>query len=151
MPTTYNAAVDTMFGLFKSAWDTGAAVIVGEVPEVRWQNVPETTKPDPAKYFARVSQQPVTSRQSSLSNCVGEPQQRRYETAGVLFIQLFFPKTDDQAADRGRQLSVLARAAYRGKTVGGIEFKNVRINELSPQESWFRANVIAEYEFDELG
>ena len=151
MPTTYTAAVDTMFALFKAAWDAETTAIVGYVPEVRWQNVPEKTKPDPDKFWARVSQQPVTSRQSSLSNCVGSPQQRRYESSGVLFVQLFFPKSDDEAADKGRRLAVLARAAYRGKTVGGIEFKNVRINELSPQESWFRANVVAEYEFDELG
>lgn len=163
MTLTYDAAVDEMFGLFKAAWDSGSAAIVGYVPEVRWPGVelknPDGSikKPESDKYWARVSQQGVDEEQTSLSACVASNENggvlpaSRFTAIGLLFVQLFCPKTEAEAMEFGRELAKLSRAAYRGKkTAGGVWFRNVRIIEVESEELWHRFNVVAEYEYDEV-
>lgn len=151
MTTTYAEAKDAMFGLFASAW-TAATAVVGYAPEVRWQGVEESAAPDMSKYWARVSKQTVVERQASLSNDVGIPGKKRYTTSGLIFAQVFAPRGDSRAQERGEALAVIARNAFRGHTAGdAVWFRNARINELPPEELALRFNVVAEYEYDELG
>jgi hypothetical protein len=152
MTIAYPAAVDEMFKQFNDRWTAGAGAIVGYVPEVRWQDQEKNGKPDGSRYWVRVSEQQVLAPQRTLSNQVGEVGIRRYEVSGLLFVQLFAPKSVVDAPEKLRLLAVLARDSYRGKTTdGGIVFSNVRINRLPMEELYLRCNVVAEYEFDELG
>lgn len=147
MTTTYPAALDEMFALFRDAWNTGATAIVGYVPEVRWPGVEEPDKPETKKYWARVSTQTVLERQATFRN--GDD--KRYTTDGLLFVQIFCPMSDARAMERGRNLAVLARNAFRGEeTSSSVWFRNARINELSPDGKAYRFNVVTEYEYDEL-
>ena len=163
MTLTYDAAVDEMFGQFRAAWIAGSAAIVGYVPEVRWPGVepknPDGSlkKPESDKYWARVSQQGVDDEQTSLSACVESNEigatlpASRFTAIGLLFVQLFCPKTDPQGVELGRKLASLSQRAYRGKkTSGGVWFRNVRIIEVEDEELWHRFNVVAEYEYDEV-
>lgn len=152
MTLQYDQARDEMFALFKAAWDANSAAIAGYIPEVRWQGKELTTKPDRSKFWARVSIQSVIEQQATLSNCVIEPGKKKYESSGLIFVQLFAPKVTDGAYELLQQLAKVARDAYRGKTTpGNVWFRNVRINTLSPEELFFRLNVVGEYEFDEVG
>jgi hypothetical protein len=146
------AARDEMFKLFNDAWTAGTFAIVGYVPEVRYQGR-EKGKPDNSKFWCRVSTQTILDRQATLSDCVGEPFKKRFETSGLLFGQIFAPKAVVNSYELGYRLAILARGVYRGKTSnpGGIVFQNVRINELPPEELSWRFNVVAEFEFDEIG
>lgn len=146
-------ATDEMFALLNSAWIAGAAAIVGYLPEIKWQGVPERNIPDASQYWARVTKQTVLEGQGSLSDCAGELGQKRYTVTGLLFIQLFLPKCENDCSEIGRQLAVLVRDAYRGQsTPGGVWFRNATINDgIPPEEICERINVVVEFEYDDLG
>lgn len=162
MTANYEKAIDEIFSLFLLAWNANSASIVGYVPEIRWQGVrpaeglPE--KPEGDKYWVRVSTQTVIEEQTSLSACVEKDENgatlpaSRYTASGLVFIQLFCPKSDARSMEIGRKLAMIAKKAYRGKkTESGVWFLNVRINPLDDEQLWNRFNVIAETEYDEIG
>jgi len=148
----YDDVNDEINALFLAAWNAGTTALVGYVPEIRWQGVQYRDLPDGSKFWVRLSKQTVFEEQASLSNCEGLPGQKKYTASGLVFVQLFCPKSNTQAFELGQKLAKLARNAFRGKTTPGkIWFRNVRINELSPEELYERFNVVTEFEYDELG
>lgn len=151
MTVEYDAAIDEMYALFNLAWLANSAAIAGYVPEVRWPNIEEPSKPDGSKFWARVSSQTVGEPQGGMGACE-TPYEKRYEAYGLLFVQIFCPKENARSMELGRLLAKLARNAYRGKsTPGGVWFRNVRIQELADEAMFHRFNVVAEYEYDEVG
>lgn len=153
MTATYNQARDQIFALFKAAWDAQTTALAGYVPEVRYQGLEVGEKPDGSKHWCRISTQSVTEEQATLSTCVEEPGKSRYESSGLVFVQIFSPKSEATGYEVGQQLAQVARNAFRGKktTPGEVWFRNVRINNISPENLLYRFNVVAEYEYDEIG
>jgi hypothetical protein len=148
MTTTYPQAIDEMFAMFSTAWNAQSMAIVGYVPAIRWPGVEEPEKPDLTKFWARVSQQTVIERQITFRNGVD----KRYETSGLLFVQIFAPMSDPQAMAKLRALAVVARNTFRGKASASlIWFRNCRINELAPDGKAYRLNVVSDYQYDEIG
>ena len=146
MNSDYLTAVNEMYKLFYDAWNIEAQVIVGYTPEVMVQGFEKETLPDQSKFWVRLSQRTISEEQVTFSNshC------KKYESNGILFIQLFCPKNSNQSYEKAKQLAIIARNAYRGKTTdSSVWFLNVRINELDDEENWFRFNIIAEYKYDE--
>jgi len=147
MTTTYEEAIDEMFTAFNTAWLASSAAVASYVPDVRWPGVEEPDTPDPSAFWSRISQQTVMEEQSTLRN--GDAGQR-YTADGLVFVQIFCPKSDPEAMTKGRKLATIARNAFRGHTTSGkVWFRNTRINELPPEEKFYRFNVVAEYEYDE--
>lgn len=143
---------DEVNALFLSAWNAGSAAIVGYIPEIRWQGVQYRDLPDGSKFWARLHKETVIEEQASLSTCEGLPGQKKYTASGLVFVQLFCPKSETRAFDLGQKLAKLTRNAFRGKsTPGKIWFRNVRINEIGPEQLYERFNVVTEFEYDELG
>ena len=146
--TTYENALDEIFGLFDTAWKAGATAIVGEVPHVLWYGSEESELPDRAKYWARVSHKVISNQQSTLRN--GNTAQR-YTTKGILSVQIFCPFIVSKGITLGRRLAVLARSAYINKeTTGGVWFRNGKIVEGRIDKDWVPLIVTVETEFDEL-
>lgn len=147
MPTTFEAAYDEITDQFKTGWAAEAPAIVGFLPEVRFTGVEEGSLPQ--DHFCRFTLDPVIEAQASLRD--GENGQR-YESEGLIIIQVFTWRKNPQAEEFGRRLSVVARDIFRGKTfLGCILFRNVRINRLEAEAKYWRYNVIAEYQYDEIG
>ena len=145
---SYQAAIDEMFAKFYTAWQT-LDVGLGYVPETRWQGIEVANEPDKSKYWVRVSQQTVDENQSTFRQGSSG---RRFTTEGLIFVQLFCPKSDSQAMTTGRKLATIARDAFRAvDSSDNIWFRNSRIVELSPENEWRRFNIVAEYEYDEEG
>lgn len=152
MITNYAQATDEINQRFYDDWLSKTAEIVGYVPELRWQNVQEPAQINSSKFWARVSIQTVIEEQSTLSNCEGLPWQKRYTTNGLVFVQIFCPKSNARANELGKLLSVVARNSFRGKmTDNKVWFRKARINELPQEDLFYRFNVIAEFQYDELG
>lgn len=152
MTTTHSAARDEMNALFLAAWNAGAPAIASYIPEIRWQGVQYRALPDGSKIWCRVTIETVFEEQTTLSTCEGKPGQKRYTASGLVFVQIFCPKSDTQAYTKGGKLAEVARNAFRGKsTPGKVWFRNARINELAPEELYERYNVVTEFEYDELG
>ena len=148
----FDQARNEINSLFLTAWNLYSAAIVSYIPEIRWQGVQYRDLPDGSKFWVRVSKQTVFEEQTTLSVCEGAPGQKRYTASGLVFVQIFCPKSNTQAFELGQELAKIARNAFRGKTTPGkIWFRNVRINELNPEELYERFNVVTEFEYDELG
>ena len=152
MTIEFDQARDEIFTLFNTAWQAETGAVAGYVPEIRWQGVEYRDTPDGSKFWARVTKDTVLEEQTTLSTCEGKPGQKRYTASGLVFVQIFCPKSNTQAFAIGQKLAKIARNAFRGKTTPGkIWFRNVRINELDPEELYYRFNVVTEFEYDELG
>uniref|UniRef100_A0AAU6W084 Tail terminator protein n=1 Tax=Pseudomonas phage Pavpe01 TaxID=3138545 RepID=A0AAU6W084_9VIRU len=153
MTTTYTDALDEMFGKIKAAIDGPVNTVLGYKAETRWPFVAEPTKPDNSKIWLRVSTQIVDEQQSTLSTCEGLPGQKRYESAGLLFIELYLPKAKGDSGVKGRKVAVILRDLFRNAASGptGITYYRARINDgIAPEELFYRLNVVTEFEYDEI-
>jgi len=138
MSATFQAAVDEMLELFRSAWASTGYQIV-------WPNK-RHEKPSTVAPWARVFVRHVLGGQATLSNADGV---RRWRRQGFLTIQVFVPSA--QGLPPALALAKIAADAYEGSsTPSGVWFRNVRLNEVGPDGDWFQVNVIADFEYDEV-
>lgn len=152
MTIEFDKACDEMRALFFADWSADTAAIVGYVPDVRWNKNQKPAIPANDKFWLRFSILAATESQSTLSNCEGAPGKKAYTALGLVYMQLFCPKSDLSADDKGRKLSIVARNAFRGKrTPGAVWFRNVRIIDANDEELFYRFNIVAEYEYDDFG
>jgi len=152
MTATYVEAVDDIFGLFNSAWDSNAGSIVGSVPTVYWQGNEPAQTPGKDSFHVHVGTQTVIEQQTTFKTGVAPSENKRYTANGLVVIQLYCPMSVSDSMDKGRQLAVLARNAFRGKeSANNVWFRNVRINELPAEDDYYRLNIIADFEYDDLG
>lgn len=148
----YDQYIDAIFAHFMERWTDGEVeTLLGYDTEIRWVGV-NAPKPDNSKFWIRVSQQTVIEGQKTLSNCEGTPGKKRFGTQGLVFIQLFCPIADPRSMELGRKLAIIARSAFRGQSVSNVTFRHARIQDgMAPEQELNRFNVVAEYEYDELG
>lgn len=149
MSLTDLQASDEINALVSTAWD-GATALVGPNNELRYKGKSERT--NPPSYWGRVSQQIVAQPTASMAdeNTFGSAR-KRYETFGLVFVQVFAAKSDANAHRKGFQLSELVRDAFRraGQS-GSVWYENARINPLTDDGSNYRWNVVAEFRYDTI-
>lgn len=144
---SYEDAIDDIFAQINTEWIANTPDITGNIPTLYWQGVEEPNPESFSSYWGRVSQQTVLDEQAGFRN--GSCGQS-YTNEGLVFVQIFCPKSDAQSMEKGRKLAIVARDAYRGKSTSGkVWFRKVTINEIPPEGNWYRFNVVAEYEYDE--
>lgn len=142
----FDAVNDEINLFFYNAWKLNTPAIVGYIPEVRWQNVQYVGIPDSTKFWARLTKNTVLEAQHTLS-----PGFKKWTAQGLIFVQLFCPKSVSLSFELGQQLAVVARDAFRGKSTDGcIWFRNSTITELDAEELYYRLNVVSEFTYDEL-
>lgn len=154
MTATYSEARDEMFRLFQTAFNAGAADIVNYVPEIRWQGVEEKDAPPEDKFWVRVSTQNVTSRQSAfVSDDAPAQSAKEFTNRGLIFVQVFAPRSLSKEGSfvLGGKLAEFVQSIFQNaETSSSVWFRNVRINELPPEDKAYPFNVVAEYTFDQL-
>lgn len=153
MTTNYTDARDKIYGRVKAAIDGPVAALFGYKAETRWPFTAEPNKPDASKIWFRVSSQIVEEGQSTLSTCEGAPGQKRYETVGVLIIEMYMPKAVRDSGVKGTKAAAIIRDAFRNAPSGeeGIFYYRARINDgIAPEELFYRLNVVTEFEYDEV-
>lgn len=149
--TDYPQAMSAIKAQFYTAWVAGSAAIAGYVPEIRWADNELAPLPDGSKIWCRHSVQSVFEEQTNVSVCDPALGKRRYTNTGLVFVQIFIPKTLANGDSLANQLAVLARNCYRGKVATGeVWFRNARINNIPPEDLYYRRNAVSEYEFDEI-
>ncbi len=148
--TSTPTARDEIQALFLAAWNASAAAANGgTLPKVYWQwvEVRDSDKPKGTEAWARVTVAHNEGGQATF----GTPGNRMFERAGIVTVQVFTPQKSDQGGTRLEALGVIARDAFEGKaTAGDVWFRNVRLQEASPDEPWWQLNVTAEFSYDEL-
>lgn len=147
--TTYDAAIDTMYSVFKNEWDANAATIVGYTPIVSYDE-PDSSEREPLDaVFARLTVRNVNDTQIGMGACGGDT--KLYETSGLLVVQIFIPKQLNTGVTQGRALATMVKNAYRRRVVDdSVVFRNAILRELTPDTRWRQINVNVEYEFTEV-
>lgn len=148
--TSTPTARDEIQALFLTAWNAAAAAANGgTLPKVYWQwvEVKDSDKPKGSEAWARVTVLHNEGGQATF----GTPGNRVFEREGIVTVQVFTPQKLDQGGTRLEALGIIARNAFEGKaTAGDVWFRNVRLQEASPDEPWWQLNVLAEFSYDEL-
>lgn len=148
MSLTIEQARDEIHTLFKTAWDAGIET-TGKVVHY-WdakKAVPTTNDADSnPDSWARITLQHAVGSQASLANRSG---QKRFRRSGLVTVQVFTPL--GTGLNIGDKIYKIVVDAFEGKvTPGNVWFRNVRLNEVGPSGSWFQANIIADFEYDEI-
>lgn len=153
MTTTYSQARDEMYGLINTKIKDESTAIMGYIPRVYWNGTTPRHKGKRSRMFLRVSNQIVFESQTTLSTCEGEDGQKRYTTSGLVFIEFYMPRSDNQSNLHGESLAVILRNAFRKAPSGdsGIVYRNARLlNGIPNEEQFYRLNVVTEFEYDEI-
>lgn len=151
MTTTPQLARKAMFALVDSVWQAKSEAIVGYVPHIRYQGVEEGTLPGADKFWMRASTMTVLTSQKGHRVPEVGVSQPVYETYGNITLQLFAPMKSAEAYAKGELLAELGQCMFMASETGGsIWFRNPRIRELENDGTWYRWNVIAEYQYSQV-
>lgn len=146
---TPQTARKEIFALIAAQWTAKAPAIIAPAPEMRWQGIEKGDLPGASAYWARSSTQLVTTRQRAFI-MAGAGSPTGYETNGNVFIQIFAPMKAPSSYAKGELLAGLGQCMFMAaETPSGVWFRNPRINELTPDGTWYRWNVIADFQFNQ--
>lgn len=143
MTTSYNSAYDSITTELQTYWAANAGAVVTPVPKVLYYAV--ETDDIPKTYFVRFVMAPTGDKQSSFRQTDG----KRFVGTGLIYLQVFSPRSNRDAYEKMRQLSALLQKRFRS-AIDCISFINVRIVDAPPEDNFWRQNVIAEYRYDEI-
>jgi len=133
---------------FDAFWQANAGGIVGYIPEIRFPRIVYKDPVNPSVHWGRLSLQTVMATQAAFC-AYGSG--KKYQEDGLVFLQLFAPKSEVEAAEQQDRFAQIARSAFRGKSLPGkVWFRNARINDLDGEDEMLRLNVVAEYEYNEI-
>lgn len=141
-----------MFQLVSTCWNANTTSIVGYIPEIRWQGVEEAAVPGASKFWMRARTTPVTTRQGGHrlpEGPNGSPVV--YDTYGFITLQIFAPMKGRESWSKGELLSELGQRMFMASETGGaVWFRNPRIRELNNDGTFYRWNVISDYQFSQV-
>ena len=125
------------------AWFAAVAAL-GLEAEVRYKD-DGLEQPEQGSYWMRLSTQTVDEGHETLSN--GE--NRRFLTVGLVFVQIFCPRQDDNASDNADILAEAMRNAFRDPRVdANLEFTGATIDDnVRPEPAWIAVNVNARFSY----
>lgn len=152
MTLTPQQARKEMFAKVDECWKAHSTPIVGYIPEMRWQGVEEGKLPGADKFWARTGLTTVTTRQSG-HQCPDDPDGSPvvYDTYGFITIQVFAPMKGKDVWSKGELLSELGQRMFMAsETGGGVWFRNPRIRELNNDGTWFRWNVLSDFQYSQV-
>ena len=152
MTLTPQQARKQMFALVEGVWDAKAEAIVGYRPEIRYQGVEEGNPPGAGKFWMRIGTTTVTTRQSGHRMPDGpEGSPVVYDTYGFITLQMFAPMKSKDSWAKGELLAELGQCMFMASETGGsVWFRNPRIRELNNDGTFYRWNVIADYQFSQV-
>lgn len=144
-------AMDEINDVVFTAWTANIAAIVGSSSsELRFESFEKGAVPD-RKFTAIVLQQIVTQDLASFSDENTLTSKRRYETKGLVFGQVFAPKSIKNAYKTGLKVGGLIRDAFRAwGSQGDVWFQNARVTKVTDDLESYRFNVIADYSYDTI-
>lgn len=132
----FEQATDEILTILKDAWDeTGYPMYHEDLQTVR-----ETSNSPWATSVIRHA----SSRQATLGG-IG---QRSFLRVGVLIVSVFIQRGN--GLSEAYQLAKLVAEAFEGKSSpNGVWFRNVRVNEIGPDGTFFQTNILIDFEYHE--
>jgi hypothetical protein len=149
MTVSQQTARKEIFALIAAAW-VDAEGIVDYPPEIRWQGIEESDLPGSNLYWMRASTQNVMTTQVGHAMPEVGVSDVIYRTVGFVTLQIFAPMNIRGSYAQGELLSGLGQRMFMAsETASAVWFRNPRIRELANDGTWYRWNVIADYQFDQ--
>lgn len=148
---TYAEANDAIFSLFWPGFRQFALDTLGYVPLAYWPDSKEEKSAPVDKVWIRVSRKTNFETLSGFNE--GENQSiRRYDVSAILYIQLFYPQSDGNSTVLFPTICEYLKNSLQGKAdaTNVLWTKDVKIDELSSEKSWFRKNVVCEFTYQEI-
>lgn len=153
MTATVSEARDQIHAQFRTAWlaDPNTQAYFVEYEDVAQGDVPEKAAARPLPW-ARFTMRHNPGTGGQVAYGIGDQANgaRRYRRFGVITINLFAPKGDGMKI-LDDEMTPVAMRAFEGKTTsGGVQFLRVRPVEIGPDGDYFQANVLVDFEYDEV-
>lgn len=144
MSLTRIQAIDDMLALLKTAWVTTASQ---DGSRIQWENVGNKSVPPDGEYpWCRVTIRHNSSRQRTLAGATGR---RIFTRKGTIVVQVF--EVGGRGLPATTDLAKIILDAYEGVTSpGGVWFRDVTLNEIGQDGSFFQTNIVAGFEYDEV-
>lgn len=146
MGFTVEEAVDAIYAQFTDAWNNAFS----EPPKLLYDDFGQTI-PNPSEAWARIQIRHNGGEQATLQR----NGQRKFERIGIITVQIFSTLNRGRAdVDLFSQVASRAFEKQAATKVSGsdksdeIWFRQVQINEIGRNESWFQTNVTAQFEYD---
>ncbi len=108
-----------------------------------YDDSPKAIPTDGAIKWARISVKHRRGGRASLGRADGKG---KHTQAGFVFVEIYTPR-EDGLVDSDVIAAAFA-ASFRSPTDGDIWYKDVAAIEVGEDGNWFRADVIAEFEYD---
>lgn len=149
--TTITQARDEMLARLKAALDASSYAGITVVYDDARQDQPtgDSAGPEvpPGRPWVRAGVRHSGGSQATLGSINGK---RRQEMTGLVFMQVFTPFGDGQRASD--ELVEVLLNAYRtgGATPSGVQFRNVRPEEIGKDGAWWQVNCLADFEYDQI-
>lgn len=142
-------ARDEIFGMFRLNWgNLAGAVVGGDPPPIIWQGQEQLAPQIVNGAYARAVVLHQSGMQASLAGDTGIKMWRR---SGVVIVQCFGPLSSGKGLTIAEGLATIVKNSFEGlASPGGIWFRNVRINEVGPNDAWYQVNTIADFTYDEV-
>ena len=145
MPTLA-AARDDIMGAVQTQWDAGSTAGELLLYEDRAGARPSANVAGAVQLWGFVQVRHISSERVTLAGTAGS---RRFRRDGLLTLQLFIPQGDGLVLMDAIGQEFLN--ALEGKTTtNGVSLRNVRVVEVGEDGPWFQANVLANYDYDEV-
>lgn len=151
MSLTPQNARKEMFQLVDDCWQAKSAAIVGYVPEIRYQGHEVGSLPGADKFWMRASTQGVAAPQRGHRMPEVGISKPVHDNIGFITLQIFAPMNSVESYAKGELLAELGQGMFMATETGGsIWFRNPRIRENDNDGTWYRWNVIADYQFSQV-
>lgn len=136
MSVTYQQAVDDMLGMLKSAWDpTGHKMF--------WENDRDDRETDLSPWAAVIVRH-ATGQQDTL----GGKGSREFLRLGTIMVMINTPSSS--GLSNGYVLAKVVTDAFEGETSpNGVWFRDVRINEIGREGTFYKTNALIDFEYYE--
>lgn len=157
MSTDIVSATDSILAAFKVAWDAGSPAFNGGViPTIVYEMLEPDLKPHPrdeSLAWVRVVIRHLSSMKVTLTSATGSA---RYRREGIVWLQIFVPRTSALDYTNTQRLAIVAQKAYEGKraglgggSAGDVQFYDVAIMERPMEAGFVRYDVKTKFCYDE--
>lgn len=140
-----------LFALVDATWNAKAGALVGYVPHIRYEGQEEAGLPGADKFWMRASTKGVAALQRGHMMPEAGQSKAVYDNIGFITLQIFAPMNSLGSYAKGELLAEVGQCMFMASETGGsIWFRNPRIRELENDGTWYRWNVIADYQFSQV-
>jgi hypothetical protein len=148
----YSESNDAIFKMLWPVVSGDISSLLGYTPLVYWPDKVEKATAPTDKVWMRVSRKTLGG--PSLAGFTDDTAQsaRRYDVAALLYVQVFYPQSDANASDKFPAIVQMITDALGDKhdPTNILWTRSSSVDELDSERSWFRKNVVTQFEYQEI-